>query len=71
MVTGGLNEVMGATVVVDLLLTIGTSFVVASKMVLGVVMASKMVAVPVVVADSSVEVCSVGVLVAGFAFTTS
>ena len=60
-VVRGLNEVVGATVVVvDLLLTIGTSIVVASILVLLVVLG-----------ESSVEVCFEGLFVAGLTLTTS
>ena len=68
-VVRGLNEVVGATVVVvDLLLTIGTSFVVVSK--IEAVVASILVLLAVA-GESSVEVCFEGLFVAGLTLTTS
>ena len=65
-VVRGLNEVVGATVVVvDLLLTIGTSFVVVSK--IEAVVASTLVVLGV----SSVEVCFEGLFVAGLTLIAS
>ena len=68
-VVRGLSEVVGATVVVvDLLLTIGTSFVVVSK--LEAVVASILVLL-VVLGESSVEVCFEELFVAGLTLVAS
>ena len=68
-VVRGLNEVVVATVVVvDLLLTIGTRFVVVSK--IEAVVASILVLL-VVAGESFVEVCFEGLFVAGLTLTTS